>query len=94
MIRNFFNPKLNFGNTLPRRNNFQNLQKLNFYSRKLKMCKFFLTASVQKKLCKMFFGKNCPKGFFLFKAFQRAVESQNPMNGSRSKFRFSRVKVK
>ncbi len=30
----------------------------------------------------------------LFKAFQRAIKSQNPMTESRSKYRFSRVKVK
>ena len=54
------------------------------------MCKFFLKASVQK-LCKISSPKLC---FLLFKVFQRAVKSQNSMTESRSKYRFSQVKVK
>ena len=37
--------------------------------------------------------KNWTICFLLFKAFQRAKTSQNPMTGSRSKYRFSLVKV-
>ena len=41
-----------------------------------------------------FLRKSCAIGFLLFKGFQRAVKSQNPMTGSRCKYRFSLVKVK
>ena len=41
-----------------------------------------------------FLPKNCAICFFLFKAFQRAIKIQNPMTESRSKYRFSREKVK
>jgi len=47
-----------------------------------------------KKLCKNLFAKIVRSASFLFKAFQRAIKSQNPMTESRSKYRFSRVKVK
>ena len=40
---------------------------------------------LRKKLCNL---------LPLFKAFQRAIKSQNTMTGCRSKYRFSRVKVK
>jgi len=69
----------------------QNFQKLNVYSRKLKMCKSSLQAAVQKNYGKFAIVQS---SFFLFKAFQRAIQSINPMTGSRSKYRFSRVKVK
>ena len=57
------------------------------------MCKFSLHASVQKQK-NGFFCENCAIFFLLFNAFQTAIKSQNPMTGSMSKNRFSRVKVK
>ena len=53
----------------------------NPYLGEFKHAKIF--AKVSKTIC-----------FLLFKAFQRAIKSRNPMTGSRSKYRFSRVKVK
>ena len=58
---------------------------------KLKIYKFSLKASVQN-LCNISSQKFCNLFLFL-KAFQRAIKSQNPMIGSRSKFRFSWLKV-
>ena len=40
-----------------------------------KMCKFSLNASDAK-----FLRKNCAIGFLMFKAFQRAIKSRNPMS--------------
>ena len=45
---------------------------------KLEMCKFSLNAFMQKSMQKIF-AKNCAICFLLFKAFQRAIKSQNPM---------------
>ena len=60
---------------------------------KLEMCEFSLNAFMQKSI-QNFFSKICAICFLLFKAFQRAIKSQNPMTRSRSKYRFSRVTVK
>ena len=49
---------------------------------------------MQKSMQICIFQKNCAACFLLIKAFQRAIKSQNPMIGSKSKYRFSRVKVK
>ena len=44
----------------------------------LKMCKFFFNALMQKSMQNIF-EKKCAICFLLFKAFQRALKSQNPM---------------
>ena len=46
------------------------------------------------KIYAKFLRENCAIGFPLFKAFQRAIKSRNPMTESRDKHRLSRVKVK
>ena len=55
-----------------------------------KCAKFFLKESAQKNYAK-FLRKNRAIRFLLFKAFLRAIKSQNPMTGSRSKYK---LKVK
>ena len=57
------------------------------------MCKFSIKVSVQKNYAKFIHKKLCNL-LPLFKAFQRAIKSQNTMTGCRSKYRFCRVKVK
>ena len=57
------------------------------------MCKFSLKAFMQKAM-QNFFANIVQSAFLLFKAFQRDIKSRNPMIGSRSNYRFSRVKVK
>ena len=71
----------------------QNFRKLNLYSRKTEKVQIHfkgLSANIYTKLlC-----KNCAICFLLFKAFQKAIKSKNPMTGSGSKYRFSRENVK
>ena len=65
-------------------------------------CKYWRrTANVQHlfkgifaKICRKILRNNCAICFLLFKAFHWAIKSRNPMTESRSKYRFSRVKVK
>ena len=72
---------------------FQNLQKLNFYLRKTENVKIFSWDIYATNYAK-FLRKNFPIWFLLLKAFYRAnIKSQNSMTGSRSNYRFSRVKV-
>ena len=71
----------------------QNFRKLNLYSRTTEKVQIHfkgLCANIYAKLiC-----KNCAICFLLFKAFQKAIKSKNPMTGSGSKYRFSRENVK
>ena len=72
---------------------FQNFCKPNFYLRKnVNVLIHFkgLYANIYAK----FLCKNCAICFLLFKAFQKAIKSKNPMTGSGSKYRFSRENVK
>jgi len=62
-------------------NKLQNFQTLNFDSRKTENLQILFNGICAKNYAKCLC-KSCHIGFFLFKAFQRAVESQNPMNGS------------
>ena len=48
---------------------------------------------IDAKIYAKFHCKNCAICLLLFKAFQK-IKSQNPMIGSRFKYRYSRVKVK
>jgi len=57
--------------------NLQNFQKINFYSRKTENVQILFNGICAKNYAKCL-RKSCP---ILFKAFQRSVESQNPMNG-------------
>ena len=70
---------------------FAKFLKLNLYSRKLKMCKFSLKASMQN-LCKIV--QSASFRSRLSKTFQRAIQSRNPMTGSGFKYRFSQIKEK
>ena len=53
-----------------------------------------LFKSICAKIYAKLFRTNYAICLLLFKAFQRAIKSGNPMTGSRSKCRFSRVQVK
>ena len=68
-------------------------EKQNFYSRKTENLQILFKWICAKNNVK-FLRKNCAIYFLLFKAFQRAIKSQNLMTGRKSKYRFSRVKVK
>ena len=46
------------------------------------------------KICAKYIRKNCAICILLFKTFNRALKCRNPMTESRSKYRFSLVKVK
>ena len=72
--------------------NFKILNNLIFNQEKLKMCKFPLTACLQK-ICN-FFRKTCAIRFFMSKTFQKAKFYQNLTSGSRSKQRFSLLEEK
>ena len=63
-------------------------KKLNLYSRKTENMQT-LFVGICAKICATFLRKNCTICFLWLLAFQ----SRNPMTRSRSKYRFSRVKV-
>jgi len=63
---------------------------LQIYSRKTDNLQI-LFKIICVKIYAEFLRKNCVIFFFLFKTFQRAVKSQNPMTGSRFKYRFTQV---
>ena len=57
----------------------------------------YLQTSRKTENVQILFKGICAKlyaNFLLFMAFQITIRSKNPMTGSRSKYRFSRVKVK
>ena len=72
---------------------FVKFSKKIIYLRKTENVKILFKGICAKKLCKISSQKLCNL-LPLFKAFQRAIKSLNPMTGCRSKYRFSRVKVK